>query len=420
MNERTLFQLAARTSLTPEAGRRLVELLAAGDLDWALVLREGGRSGILPLLGLHLGDRPEVPEDVRAELSARRERVARSNLYFTAQLLDVAEALERRGVPVIALKGPAVAATLYSDLSLREFGDLDLLVRRTDVAVAFDTVRELGFEPWKQVSGGQQAALERVEYSRAFTRPSDDLDLDLHWDVTRSFFAGRVRAEELWDATSSAGLLGRSVRSLPLPYLLVALCVHGAKHGPFPWPRVKWICDVAELVRGRPDFDWDGSLDLARALRCERMVLLGLALASPLVDDQLPPPAVRRLAANLPVRRLADRIWDWLASPADVHLSLGERAAVDMTVVDRRLDRAAYAWRRIWTPTHRDWETARLPRGLAFLYRPLRVLRLAGRYTLAPARLRRLAERDSTAPAGRQDPDREAGPEAAVPRSDGS
>jgi hypothetical protein len=418
VNERTLFQLAARTALGPEAGRRLAELLGAGELDWALVLREGGRSGILPLLALHLRDRPEVPEEVRTELSARRERIARSNLYLTAQLLEVAEALERRGVPVIALKGPAVAATLYSDLSLREFGDLDLLVRRADVATAFETVRELGFEPWKHVSDGQRAALERVEYSRAFTRPSDDLDLDLHWDVTRSFFAGRVQAEELWDATSRAGLLGRSVRSLPLPYLLVALCVHGAKHGPFPWPRVKWICDVAELIRGRPDFDWQHALELARALRCERMVLLGLALASPLVDDELPPPAVERLEASPPVRRLAARIWDWLVAPADVHLSLAERAAVDLTVVDRRRDRAAYAWRRLWTPTHRDWETARLPRGLAFLYLPLRILRLTGRYALAPARLRRLAGGSSTPPGERRDPEPGAGQATGVRRSD--
>ncbi|MEK6255050.1 MAG: nucleotidyltransferase family protein, partial [Gemmatimonadales bacterium] len=226
-----IFQLAARTELGEASETRLGEVVS-GPVDWDYVLETGGLHGILPLLQLHLERRETVPAPVRQALQERCERVVRSNLYLSSQLVEIAGALDHAGVSNLALKGPAVAVTLYGSLFLREFGDLDLLVKSEDVARATRVVESQGFAPWLSVSGAQEDVLQHVEYSRTFTRSADDLDLDLHWDLARNFFRGRVEAGSLWADTSSFALHGHEVNCLPSDLQLLELCVHGAKHGP--------------------------------------------------------------------------------------------------------------------------------------------------------------------------------------------
>ena len=383
-----LFQLAARTSLGEATERRLGDLLT-GTVDWDYVLAAGGLHGILPLLQLHLDRRETVPAPVRQALRERCERVVRSNLYLSSQLDEIAGALDDAGVSSLTLKGPAVAATLYGNLFLREFGDLDILVKSEDVARATRVVESLGFAPWLSVSGAQEDVLQHVEYSRTFTRSADDLDLDLHWDLARNFFRGRVEAGSLWADTSSFALHGHEVKCLPSDLQLLALCVHGAKHGPFPWPRLKWICDVAEFVRQSEAFDWEAAALRARELGCRRTMLFGLALSRPLLDE-MPSFIDDELAGEPQVESLADRVWGWLASDTPVSLSFSEHVIIDMTLIDSGGGRLSYAVRRILTPTKKDWVTRSLPRHLAILYVPLRFARLAGQYLPRPWRLRRL------------------------------
>jgi hypothetical protein len=398
-----LFQLAARARLSESAERRLEDLLT-GIIDWDYVLTAGGLHGILPLLQLHLDQRETVPAPVRSALRERCERVVRSNLYLSSQLVEIAGALDRAGVPTLALKGPAVAATLYDSLFLREFGDLDLLVKSEDVVRATRVVESEGFAPWMSVSGAQEELLQHVEYSRTFTRSADDLDLDLHWDLARNFFTGRVEATSLWADTATFDLHGREVNCLPADLQLLALCVHGAKHGPFPWPRLKWICDVAEFVRRSEAFDWDAIVVRARALGCRRTLLFGLAVSRPLLDGVLPPQVEEELTNEPQVDSLASRVWVWLASDGPISLSFSEHVAIDMTLIDDGGGRLSYAVRRILTPTKKDWASRALPRHLAFLYVPLRAARLAGQYLPRPWRLRGLM-RPSTSP-GNEDPSR--------------
>lgn len=384
-----LLRLTARTALSGEAEERLDRLLE-GPIDWDYVLSAGGLHGVLPLMHVHLGQRGTVPAPVRQALRERCERVARSNLHLSSQLIEIVDALEVAGVPSLVLKGPAAAVTLYGNLLLREFGDLDILVRSGDVSRAIEAVESLGFAPWRSTSGAQEELLQRVEYSRTFTRPVDDLDLDLHWDLARSFFRGRVEADALWADTSVFGLHGRELRSLSPGILLMALCVHGAKHGPFPWPRLKWICDVAEFVRGSDELDWEAAVQRAQELGCRRTLLFGLAVSGPLLDGRLPSAIEDEMATESEVANLARRVWEWLESEVPVSLSFSERVALDLILIDRRSGRLSYAVRRMFTPTHKDWGGRTLPRSLAFLYVPLRLARLSGQYLPNPWRLRRL------------------------------
>ncbi|MEO8441526.1 MAG: nucleotidyltransferase family protein, partial [Betaproteobacteria bacterium] len=87
--------------------------------------------------------------------------------------------------------------------------------------------------------------------------------------------------------------------------LLLVLCLHGCKHR---WGEVKWVVDVAELIRARPDLNWSLLMETARHAGSYRMVGLGLLLASHLLGAAVPVSVIERIRATPPICALADEV----------------------------------------------------------------------------------------------------------------
>ena len=66
-------------------------------------------------------------------------------LYLTAELLRILRLLDAHAIRAVPLKGPALAQSLYGDLALREFCDLDVLVQETDLRKARGLLEAQGY-----------------------------------------------------------------------------------------------------------------------------------------------------------------------------------------------------------------------------------------------------------------------------------
>ena len=123
---------------------------------------------------------------------------------------EVFEALNRAGVPFIALKGAALAACYLEDPSLRPMYDVDILVTEERLADAAAVLAEKQLLP-------QGLPLRYVVTSdrlRSFTPGwafgDREKAIDLHWKALH--FDGRPQAdEEFWRAAREATLDGTSV-----------------------------------------------------------------------------------------------------------------------------------------------------------------------------------------------------------------
>jgi hypothetical protein len=127
----------------------------------------------------------------------------------------------------------------------------------------------------------------------------------------------------LWQRRTSIPLKDKTVQGLAPEDLLIILCVHGSKHA---WEQLKWVCDVAELLRAHDRLDWQQVFATASTWRCERMVLLGLSLAQQLLDAPLPVLASAHLSADSDVQALSLRMP--LSLLADQRAGVDEKQAV--------------------------------------------------------------------------------------------
>src|SRR5256886_10494233 len=74
------------------------------------------------------------------------------------------------GIAAVPVKGPTLAALAYGDLARRESFDLDILVRRQDVAPAADLLRSLDYRADQVLSPGAEAARLATQYHRRLAR----------------------------------------------------------------------------------------------------------------------------------------------------------------------------------------------------------------------------------------------------------
>lgn len=242
---------------------------------------------------------PEVPGLAEA---ARRHRVAAPVLALlglpdaaaarrlaalrNAQAsVAIVRALEAAGIRAIVLKGAVLAQRLYGDPSARDSKDVDILVAPGDMAGAQAVLAErFAAAPSRTTQSAREAALIK---DVSLTSATLGLEIELHrrlFDVPglipRTF-------DSLWAARAVVRIGGVDVPALGLIDEALFLIGHGASSS---WFRLKWVQDIARLLRILPDDTAARIADEAARLRVEAMVGSAIDVARLLPGTPVPVP----------------------------------------------------------------------------------------------------------------------------------
>ena len=358
--------------MDPENAMR-IRVLLERDIDWEYLLRTASENGIAPLLYRHLNAIcPEsVPKTTLDQLRDDFNDNSRRNLFLTRELLNLLTLFETHQIAAIPFKGPVLAASVYKNLALREFSDLDLIIHKQYVAKARELLISHGYRPQFDLNDSQEAAFVRSYSAQCFERDDGKVVVDLHWTMTSRDFGFPLEPECLWEQLEPISLAEKEVLTLSPENLLLFLCVHGGKHC---WERLGWICDIAELIRIRNAMDWRAVMDQARALKSERMLFLGLYLASDLLEAPLPEEIRARVYSDPAVRSLATQIGERLFH--EVSPGVLENWRFQVRIRDRWRDGCRYCFGLVMTPTGLEMTLMPLPAFLFPLYYVLRPMRL--------------------------------------------
>lgn len=335
--EAELLVWCARTVLTNDLTAR-IRARAQESLDWSLVLELAEYHGVVPLLYRNLfALSPDlVPAELLTRLRQKAQVGALLNRTLAKELVALCDAFQARGVPVIPIKGATLAVVAYGDLALRDFTDLDLLVPQAAIAESQAVLRSQGYERRAAPEGPGEANHKEGPYhvyikKRALSR------VDLQWVMAHQHFAFRLDRPEFWARRVTVSFENQTVPGLAPEDLLIVLCVHGSKHA---WEHLKWVCDVAELLRSHPELDWNQIFEQASTWRCRRMLYLGLAVAHLLLDAPLPAVVRERLGADGEIMALACRMPAGLLSETREGITEEQAGALYFCVND--------SWRERW------------------------------------------------------------------------
>lgn len=166
---------------------------------WLELVALAEKEGLAPLLAHRIGGQEaHVPASIREKLEpVRLHAIGRSLLYESLRRRLCAR-LARSGVPVMLLKGAALAFTCYEDPATRPMGDLDLLVAETDVPAAAHCLEQEGLG---LVAGALDPTPRSPRGHLAYVHATVGAVVELHW--TLQLF-GRAREKALAEIWSGA------------------------------------------------------------------------------------------------------------------------------------------------------------------------------------------------------------------------
>lgn len=371
------FELLCACAAVEVAGERAGRIANwnTSGLDWNEFLRQAEHHGVLALVARNLVAHARglcLPSEIEQSLRSAYEGNTRRNLWFASELVRIADCFEKRGLRAVPYKGPALAESVYGDLGLRNFSDLDFLIAPADFERAKQALAELGYRPSAELSPAVERFWLRRGYERSFDSSAGKNLVELQWGLLPHFYAVDLRADDLMARSGRTVLGGREVPTLSPEDLLLALCLHAAKH---LWTRLIWVCDIAETLRTQ-NADYALVLSRAHTLGITRILGVSFWLVENVLGSPIPKAAEEIVVADSQAPVLGNEFAARLARGATYDFESAEYFRRILKLRERRSDRWRYLWRLLWTPGAGDVAAVRLPEALFPLYRVVRMLRL--------------------------------------------
>ena len=355
----------ARTRLRPQDIDDL-EALLDDEPRWGYLIALAQYHGVVPLLYHHLKEQFEerIPPKRLDQLRQQVHMRMTHSLYLTGELNKLGVLLDEQGLEAITTKGTSLAQEIYGSVALRPYVDIDLFVRKADYGHFEAFLSDQGYDQLA-MSPLQKKLYLAIHKQFTFWCNAEQAGgrlvsvLDVHTDILPPGYTYNETFDSLWERAAPLFPNRESIRSLGREDLLILLCYHGFKNR---WDRLKYIVDVAEVIRVSKNLDWNQIVTRAEAMHGRRVLALGLHLAQDVLGTSLPQAASRVVEEESKVRPLTQALK--MRLPAQPHMKVEpywDRVELNINAQDSLGGRVRYgvysAIRRVaelWMPESAD------------------------------------------------------------------
>jgi hypothetical protein len=376
--EEELLICCARTCLDQEKSRQIKSFVQK-NIDWSFLIQTALNHGVVYLLYQSLKKTcpDSVPADVLNQLRDYSIANTLRNMSLTDELFQLLQIFESHNIPAVPYKGPVLAASVYGDIALRQFTDLDIIIHEQDILRAVELLISRGYSPEFRLNGVQGRFFIRLQRDCKFFHNNGKFITEIQWGVVQRYFPKIFDTEQLWERLEPVSIDGKNIKTFSPEDMILILCLHGYYHC---WERLVWICDLAEFIRVHQNMDWKRITEKAHAGGYERILLLGLLLSNDILGSTIPEDVLQKTQIDRTVKSLAGHISKLLFAEHDLSSKAFKYFLLQINIWRRLGDKIRYCVGRTITPNEADWVAIPLPASLSFLYYLIRPIRLFKTY----------------------------------------
>lgn len=260
---------------------RLKELSSS---DWGVLIEKSCWYGVAPLLyyrliTFHPG--AQIPAEAFQKLRNTFLHSAGRNMRLYHELGKVLGRLLQHGIPVIALKGVHLATAVYRNIALRPMGDIDLLVKQTDLLRVQEILAEQGYIASKEDIGCSQLHLPPY-------KKKGSISIEIHFNIESPPFSDRVDVEKLFARAQMSAIQGVEVLTFCPEDLLLHLCMHASFHHAFD-NGIRPLFDISHTIEHyAEELDWEQLHERSKEWGVSKCVYLSLFLAKRFAGASIP------------------------------------------------------------------------------------------------------------------------------------
>ncbi|HIQ46311.1 MAG TPA: hypothetical protein EYH57_01690, partial [Sulfurovum sp.] len=325
--------------------------------------------GILPLVYKtlkYLGTKHlMVNTEILSELKAHYMRISQRNMLMSAELIRIVKLLKDNGIEALAFKGPTLSQMAYGDITLRQFGDLDILIRERDRFKMMDLLIQSQYTPEIDLKESTKKTFFDSVNVIGLYQTSIGVLVEIHWELLSKNYAIDWEEQSLWKKQESVAINKKIIPVLPVEQQLLYLCVHGSKH---LFERLEWICDIDRSIRTHTDIDWVYLVNEADKLGIRRMLFFGLSLSQQFFSLPLPKQIEKAIAEDKDIPKLISKVIEINFSETSKKGKSYSSFGLLWSMRENLSDQLRFAWRGLFAPKFDDFLFIQLPKQLAFLY----------------------------------------------------
>lgn len=365
------------------------------DIDWELFLQLAMHHRIYPLVYSKLNkiDIEFVPLYVIQTLYQEYKENTFQMLHLSGEMERVSKLFTENNIRLLFLKGPAIAADIYGDISLRTSKDLDILIPITDLKKAEQLLLNCGYE--KEETSPVSTKRKWGSIHVSYYHSQKKIQIEIHWRLYRPP-AKEPNFDELWKRKRISKLTSYPVYLFGKDDLFLYLVNHGAKHG---WFRLRWLADIDQIIRKsnitKENYSFQKKYQLH--LIGQALILASQLFETPIHEEILP------LTKEKRSRKLAKLAKFYIVEMGHISINQSSKDALAnynkhhpftkkssikklfyvnlyKYSVKTNIQKLIFVL-RILNPNSEDVKTLRLPKPLNFLYFPLRPFLIFWRMT---------------------------------------
>jgi hypothetical protein len=361
------------SQINDELEKKIIKLVNL-NLDWEYIVDMATRHRLRPLLYYNLNKicPDKVPEDVLASLREFYHSNVRKNLMMTGELVKVMKLLEENGVNAVTYKGPVLAQMAYGNVGYREFGDLDIFIKKEDALKSKNTMisNEYCLNPPIKLKNSIYVKLDS-EYR--FESDSGAL-IEINWNFEGIFFFIPFPSEFLFNESITFEINNFNINTVNNENQFLMLNIHCAKHD---WNSLIWICDLSEFLKNK-SVDWELITEKAKYMGVKRIFNVNMLLLKDLFGLEVPKEIEQNLDPH--AKKMVLKIKKRLFQKDGASWNLIEKFFLDLKKRENLKTGLTDCKNSIFKPSYKDYNTIKLPEYLFTAYPLIRPFLLLKRY----------------------------------------
>lgn len=273
-------------SLSIEDQFELLSCLNAGQTE--AVIAEAKQQGVsLPLypMLLALEKTYDLMIPSKEKLYQAYLSTAAKNMVALHEAERLLSTLKEAGIAAAGLKGIYLLENVYGNIGARSMNDIDILVKKQDLAKSLQIMQTLGYQ-----HTGYFSLLDHntdTKHVPPMQKAGGHL-LEVHWTLLEEYEPFTIDIEALWARMVPAKIAGVEALALGVEDLILHLCLH-LTYQHFLTLGLRGLLDIGLVLHQFADeINWSRLVETARSWGAEKVTTLTLKLVESQLEVPIP------------------------------------------------------------------------------------------------------------------------------------
>jgi len=338
--------------------------------NWEVFIDLAFSHGVFPLVYKELKKyRSLIPQEIFHIMKIYNINIVKQNMLMSAELIKVMQILEENNIEALAFKGPTLAQMAYGDITLRQYGDLDILVQKDDIYKVYDLLKG-SYSRELECTPAQEKTWFKYAHDLGLTA-KNGTHIEFHWSMLDNDHPINLKNIDFFQNKTFVDINKQNISVISNEEFLIYLCVHGSKH---MFERIEWVVDIDKFICTQK-INWSHIEKILQNKNYKNFVFLGLFLAQKLFNTPISQKIHSKTDTIEIISHYIQNIWN------------EHKEATNSTNIQYTLklftsikDKIKFIYKMYFKPTFTEYWYISLPDYLYFLYYPLRQYLLIKKY----------------------------------------